>query len=54
MTHEFEKLQEKISGLEAQNIRLEAKTLQLQLDNDMLRKSDESERMRGQMKHLEE
>ncbi|EDS44104.1 conserved hypothetical protein [Culex quinquefasciatus] len=54
MTHEFEKLQEKISSLEAQNIRLEAKTLQLQLDNDMLRKSDESERMRGQMKHLED
>ncbi|KAL1375868.1 hypothetical protein pipiens_004571 [Culex pipiens pipiens] len=31
-----------------------SKTLQLQLDNDMLRKSDESERMRGQMKHLED
>lgn len=54
MTHELERMQEKISNLEAQNIRLEAKTLQLQLDNDMLRQSDESERLHSQIKHLEE
>ncbi|EAT42669.1 AAEL005809-PA, partial [Aedes aegypti] len=54
MTHELERMQEKQSNLEAQNIRLEAKALQLQLDNDMLRQSDESERLRSQIKHLEE
>ena len=54
VTLEIEKLQEKLSSTEAQNIRLEAKTLQLQLDNDMLRQGDESERLRRQIKHLEE
>ncbi|XP_058456940.1 centrosomal protein cep290 [Malaya genurostris] len=54
MTHELERMQEKISSLEAQNIRLEAKALQLQLDNDMLRQNDESERLRSQTRHLEE
>ncbi|XP_055606645.1 centrosomal protein cep290 [Uranotaenia lowii] len=54
VTHELEKMQEKICNLEAQNIRLEAKSLQLQLDNDMLRQRDESERLKGQIKHLED
>ncbi|XP_058831410.1 centrosomal protein cep290 [Topomyia yanbarensis] len=54
MTHELERMQEKISSLEAQNIRLEAKSLQLQLDNDMLRQSNESDRLRSQTKHLED
>ncbi|XP_058120806.1 centrosomal protein cep290 [Anopheles ziemanni] len=54
VTHELEKMQEKLCNLESQNVRLEAKTLQLQLDNDMLRQSDESDRLRRQIKHLEE
>uniref|UniRef100_A0A182JKC4 Uncharacterized protein n=1 Tax=Anopheles atroparvus TaxID=41427 RepID=A0A182JKC4_ANOAO len=47
-------MQEKLCNLEAQNVRLEAKTLQLQLDNDMLRQSDELDRQKRQIKHLEE
>ncbi|KFB44438.1 AGAP005101-PA-like protein [Anopheles sinensis] len=54
VTHELEKMQEKLCNLESQNVRLEAKTLQLQLDNDMLRQSDESDRLKRQIKHLEE
>ncbi|XP_040155929.1 centrosomal protein cep290 [Anopheles arabiensis] len=54
VAHELEKMQEKLCNMEAQNVRLEAKTLQLQLDNDMLRQSDESERLKRQIKHLEE
>ncbi|XP_035906376.1 centrosomal protein cep290 [Anopheles stephensi] len=54
VAHELEKMQEKLCTMEAQNVRLEAKTLQLQLDNDMLRQSDESERLKRQIKHLEE
>uniref|UniRef100_A0A182P6A9 Uncharacterized protein n=1 Tax=Anopheles epiroticus TaxID=199890 RepID=A0A182P6A9_9DIPT len=54
VAHELEKMQEKLCHMEAQNVRLEAKTLQLQLDNDMLRQSDESERLHRQIKHLEE
>ncbi|XP_055627990.1 centrosomal protein cep290 isoform X2 [Toxorhynchites rutilus septentrionalis] len=53
MTHELERMHEKLSNLEAQNIRLEAKVIQLHLDNDMLRQSDESERLRSQVKHFE-
>uniref|UniRef100_A0A182LRS4 Uncharacterized protein n=1 Tax=Anopheles culicifacies TaxID=139723 RepID=A0A182LRS4_9DIPT len=54
VAHELEKMQEKLCNMEAQNVRLEAKTLQLQLDNDMLRQSDETERLKRQIKHLEE
>uniref|UniRef100_A0A182JUE5 Uncharacterized protein n=1 Tax=Anopheles christyi TaxID=43041 RepID=A0A182JUE5_9DIPT len=54
VTHELEKMQEKLCHMEAQNVRLEAKTLQLQLDNDMLRQSDECDRLKRQIKHLEE
>lgn len=54
IAHELEKLQEKCSTLEALNIRLEAKNLHLQLDNDMLRQSDHGEKTKRQIKHLEE
>uniref|UniRef100_A0A182QZC8 Uncharacterized protein n=1 Tax=Anopheles farauti TaxID=69004 RepID=A0A182QZC8_9DIPT len=51
---ELEKMQEKLCNIQAQNVRLEAKTLQLQLDNEMLRQSDESERLKGKIKHQDE
>ena len=54
LTTEMEKLQEKLSATEAHNIRLEAKNLQLQLDNDLLRQGDSSERLQKRIKHLEE
>lgn len=54
LTVEVEKLQEKLSHTEAQNLRLEAKNLQLQLDSDILRQGDKDERNRRQIKHLEE
>lgn len=54
VTSELEKMQEKISNIEAQNIRLEAKNLHLQLDNDMLRQGDHGEKTKRQIKHLEE
>lgn len=54
VTMEIEKLHEKLSSCEAQNIRLEAKNLQLQLDYDMLKQDDNSERTKRQIKHLEE
>lgn len=54
LTNEMEKLQEKLSAIEAQNIRLEAKNLQLQLDNDLLRQGDGTERFQKRIKHLEE
>ena len=50
----MERLQEQISSLEANNLRLEAKNLQLQLDIDMMRQGDDSERTKRQIKHLEE
>ncbi|XP_046807690.1 centrosomal protein cep290 [Lucilia cuprina] len=54
LTTEMEKLQEKLSSVEAQNIRLEAKNLQLQLDNDLLRQGDGTERLQKRIKHLED
>lgn len=54
VTLEIEKLHEKLSSCEAQNIRLEARNLQLQLDYDMLKQEDNSERSKRQIKHLEE
>lgn len=54
MATELEKLQEKILNIEALNIRLEARNLHLQLDNDMLRQSDHGEKTKRQIKHLEE
>ncbi|XP_075163264.1 centrosomal protein 290kDa [Haematobia irritans] len=54
LTTEMEKLQEKLSATEAQNVRLEAKNLQLQLDNDLLRQGDGTERLQKRIKHLED
>lgn len=54
VTSEIEKLHEKLSSCEAQNIRLEARNLQLQLDHDMLKQEDNSDRTKRQIKHLEE
>ncbi|XP_055843568.1 centrosomal protein cep290 isoform X2 [Episyrphus balteatus] len=54
LTTELEKVQEKYSAIEAQNIRLEARNLQLQLDNDLLRQGDSGERMQKRVKHLED
>lgn len=54
MGGELERLQERVSNVEAMNIRLEARNLQLQLDNDMLRQGDQGEKTRRQIKHLEE
>lgn len=54
MAQEVERMQEKIAGLESQNLRLEARNLQLQLESDLLRKGDEGERQQRQIKHLED
>lgn len=54
LTTELERLQEKLSTIEAQNIRLEANNIQLQLDNDLLRQGDSNERLQKRNKHLEE
>lgn len=54
LTTELEKLQERCQALEAQNIRLEARNLQLQLDTDLLRQGDSSDRLQKRIKHLEE
>lgn len=54
LTTELEKLQERCQAIEAQNIRLEARNLQLQLDTDLLRQGDSSDRLQKRIKHLEE
>lgn len=54
LTNELERLQERLSSIEAQNIRLEANNIQLQLDNDLLRQGDGNERLQKRNKHLEE
>ncbi|EDV97440.1 GH16866 [Drosophila grimshawi] len=54
LTTELEKLQERCQAVEAQNIRLEARNLQLQLDTDLLRQSDSSDRLKKRIKHLED
>ncbi|XP_064545733.1 centrosomal protein Cep290 isoform X1 [Drosophila montana] len=54
LTTELEKLQERCQALEAQNIRLEARNLQLQLDTDLLRQGDSSDRLQKRIKHLED
>lgn len=51
---ELERQQEKVSNADALNIRLEARNLNLQLENDMLRQGDQGEKTRRQIKHLEE
>lgn len=54
VSQEVEKFQERLANLESQNLRLDAKNLQLQLENDLLRNGDEAERQRRQIRHLEE
>lgn len=54
LTTELEKLQERCQAVEAQNIRLEARNLQLQLDSDLLRQGDKTDRLQKRIKHLEE
>ncbi|KAM8709839.1 hypothetical protein ACLKA7_016616 [Drosophila subpalustris] len=54
LTTELEKLQERCQAIEAQNIRLEARNLQLQLDTDLLRQGDSSDRLHKRIKHLED
>lgn len=54
LTTELEKLQERCQAIEAQNIRLEARNLQLQLDTDLLRQGDSTDRLHKRIKHLEE
>nr|XP_016994181.2 centrosomal protein cep290 [Drosophila takahashii] len=54
LTTELEKLQERSQAIEAQNIRLEARNLQLQLDSDLLRQGDSSDRLQKRIKHLED
>jgi hypothetical protein len=50
----MERLQEKLSAIESQNIRLEAKNVQLQLDIDLYKQDDSGDRLKRQIKHLEE
>lgn len=54
MCQEIERLQDKLSAIEAQNIRLEAKNLHLQLNNDIMQQGDQSEKSQRQIKYLEE
>ncbi|KAH8298653.1 hypothetical protein KR018_008565 [Drosophila ironensis] len=54
LTTELEKVQERFQATEAQNIRLEARNLQLQLDTDLLRQGDSSDRLHKRIKHLED
>ena len=53
ITMEVERLQDHVTAVESQNIRLEARNIQLQLDVDVLKQNDVSERMVCQLKHLE-
>lgn len=53
ITIEVERLQDHVTTVESQNIRLEARNIQLQLDVDLLKQNDASERMVRQLKHLE-
>ncbi|XP_017020756.1 centrosomal protein Cep290 [Drosophila kikkawai] len=54
LTTELEKLQERCQAIEAQNIRLESRNLQLQLDSDLLKQGDSSDRLQKRIKHLED
>ena len=51
---EIERLQEHLSSVESQNIRLEAKNIQLQLDYDLIKQNDSGHRQEARAKHLEE
>ncbi|CAO1401032.1 unnamed protein product [Diamesa serratosioi] len=50
---EVERLQDHVTAVESQNIRLEARNIQLQLDVDVSKQNDASERLVCQLKHLE-
>ncbi|CRL02221.1 CLUMA_CG015577, isoform A [Clunio marinus] len=54
MTTEVERLQEQLTTVESQNIRLEAKNIQLQLDFDLLKQNDSGQRQEARIKHLED
>lgn len=51
---EMERLQEHLSSVESQNIRLEARNIQLQLDYDQVKQNDSCYRQEARIKHLEE
>lgn len=51
---EMDRLQEHLSSVESQNIRLEAKNIQLQLDHDLIKQNDSGHRQETRIKHLEE
>lgn len=51
---EMEKLQEELSSVQARNIRLEAKNIQLQLDFDLIQQNNNGQRQEARIKHLEE
>ena len=53
ITIEVERLQDHVTTVESQNIRLEARNIQLQLEVDLLKQNDTSERLVRQLKHLE-
>lgn len=53
ITIEVDRLQDHVTTVESQNIRLEARNIQLQLDVDLLKQNDASERLVHQLKHLE-
>jgi centrosomal protein CEP290 len=52
--NEIEKMQDHLSAVESQNIRLEAKNIQLQLDYDLVKQNGCGERQEARIKHLEE
>lgn len=55
VSHEIHKLHESFSALEAENVRLEARNLQLQLEVDMKGQGTEcNDRLQKRIKHLEE
>lgn len=51
---EMERLQEQLCSVESQNIRLEARNIQLQLDYDLIKQNDSGHRQDARIKHLEE
>lgn len=53
-TVEVKRMQEQLSELQARNIRLESKNIQLQLDMDLIRQSDDGKKQEARIKHLEE
>lgn len=54
MSNELQKLQDRLAHLESQNVRLESKNIQLELEANMGRQTNETDKLRHQIKHLEE